>query len=394
MSKNLPLNSYAPKSQMATEEYVRRQNRRIVKAPKKRTTYKTPQRRRVYRRYPHKRSANNAIKLEIPECSAHYIKSLYNPWSTPAGVCIPCDLFPLPSQKVMVKRRFTVTLSSNGCGFCTFSPSITSNLGFGTYTTAGSTGGVNSLFNNGAAWTTSSIAFADLPYTSTDVITNAQIQGRIVAFGARARYIGVEDKRGGSYISLEEQDHQDLYADVNNNTIDLVKAFHNAWVTSPRGDGEWDVSVCYSGPVQPGEIDFVNFSSYPLRPSGNVSTNAIAPFILCFAGTSDMAGQLVDVECCMHVEYIGKKVPGKTVSHADTATYGKVLETTKETAAITSLRPQLQADGWGKFVQKVAQTIPKIIEVVGGAAASVATGNPMPLIMAGAGAVAPLMLGN
>lgn len=381
--RTIPANAYAPKYKMATEEFVRRKPRKR-RAPAKRTyvssgaAYKRPTKKAVTRKYPSSKSGLG-VKLDIPECSMHYIKSLYNPWSVPAGVCIPCDLFPLPSQKVMVKRRFTVTLSSNGCGFAIFAPATANDLGFVTYSAAGSTGGVSSAFNSGASWTTSNAAFSDLPYSSTDIITNLQIQARIVAFGARARYVGIEDKRGGSYIAFEEQDHQDLYADASNNTIDLVKAYHNAYVTSPRGDGQWDVSVCYSGPVQPQEIDFVNYTAYPLRPSGNITSSSVSPMVLCFAGTSDMAGGLVDVEACLHVEYIGRKVPGKTISHADTATYGKVLEVTKEQAAISTLRPETESTGLAHFVAKVAEAIPKVVKVgsaVVSAATAVATGNP------------------
>lgn len=284
----------------------------------------------------------------------------------------------------MVKKRFTVTLSSNGCGFVIMSPSICNDRGFASYSTTGSLGGVTNPFNAGAgSWTLAGAFFTDLPYTAADILTNAQIQGRVVAFGARARYVGIEDKRGGSYIALEEQDHQDLFSDPLSNTIDLVKAYHNAYVTSPRGDGEWDVSVCYSGPVQPSEIDFVNYTAYPLRPSGNVSTSSINPLVLCFAGTSDMAGGLVDIEVAMHVEYIGKKVPGKTVSHADTMTYGKVLETTKEVAAVTTLRPENEASGLSQFFSKVAEAAPKIYQfgqAAFGAATAVATGNPLAAI--------------
>lgn len=320
----------------------------------------------------------------------HYLKSLYNPWAVPAGVCIPCDLFPMPSQKVMVKKRFTVTLSSNGCGWVMMSPSIASDQATATYVTAGSTGGVTSAFNAGGSWTVAEAYFTDLPYTLADIETNKQIQGRVVAFGARARYIGVEDKRGGAYISLEEQDHQDLYADANSNTIDKVKSFANAYVTAPRGDGNWDVAVCYSGPTNPHEIDFVT-TTYPVTPA--VGADA-SPLVLCFAGSSDMAGQIVDIELAMHVEYIGKKVPGKTVSHADSRTYGKVLETTKEQAASSTLRPELAESGFASFVRKVIDIAPKVLSVGMGLASSIASGNPMPLIAAGAGAMGPLMLKN
>lgn len=247
MSKQVTGYKSAPRSIMATEEYVRRTD---YKKPTKR--YKRPAKKAVKRRYNYSRRSNNAIQIDIPECSQHYIKALYDPWNVPAGVCIPCDLFPLPSQKVMVKKRFTVTLSSNGCGFVVFNGSMANDIGCATYSTAGSVGGVDSAFNAGASWTVADALFDTLPYSNADIVTNKTVQARLVAAGIRARYVGIEDKRGGSYISCEEQDHQDLYINTQYNTINKLKGISNTYVTAPQGDGNWDISACYSGPIKPG----------------------------------------------------------------------------------------------------------------------------------------------
>jgi len=379
--QNLPAYTSAPSDVMATEGYVRRTDmvrKKSAAAPAKRA--RQPAKRTVKRKYAYSRRPNGAIQIEIPECSQHYIKSLYNPWNVPAGVCIPCDLFPLPSQKVMVKKRFSVTLSSNGCGWVVLAPNIASDSPTGAYSTAGSTGGMDSAFNAGASWTTTSIYFDTLPYTEADIVTDKTVQGRVVAIGCRARYVGVEDKRGGTYVSIEEQDHQDLYANSIYNTINKIKSMQNAYITSPRGDGEWDIAVCYSGPTAPHEIDFQSDVN-PLGPSVSEATNFLGLF---FGGTSDMAGQLVDVEIAYHVEYVGRKVPGKTVSHADTKTYGKVLETVKEAAAIAPIEPSQLSSGFSTFISKVAESAPKLINFAMGAASTIATGNPLPLLASGA----------
>lgn len=159
---DLPTNPSAPSSVMATQQYVPRMyavNRRRSNRRSYRRNYKAPARRAVRRKYSYKRSPNQGIRLEVPECSQHYIKALYDPWSVPAGVCIPCDLFPLPSQKVKAKVRFTVQLSSNGCAFVNLSPSIANDIASGSYTTIGSTGGTTSVFTAGASWTQAEIFF-------------------------------------------------------------------------------------------------------------------------------------------------------------------------------------------------------------------------------------------
>jgi len=279
----------------------------------------------------------------------------------------------------MVKKRFTVTLSSNGCGWVLVNGSIANDIACGAYSTAGSVGGVDSAFNAGASWTATDILLDTLPYDEADLVTNKTVQGRVVALGLRARYVGVEDKRGGTYISIEEQDHQDLFANSNFNTINKIKSIPNAYISAPQGDGKWDTAACYSGPVSSHEIDFQS-DAFPLGPDVADGANFIG---LMFAGSADMAGQLVDVELCQHIEYVGRKVPGKTPSHADTKTYGKVLETVKESAAIAPIEPSQFSSGFTTFVNKVIEAAPKMISLAAGAASSIATGNPLPLLAAG-----------
>lgn len=375
---------------MATEKSVRRTEAAKAKSYNRKPASRRYAKKVVKRKYNYSRKPNNAIQIDIPECSQHYIRALYDPWTIPAGVCIPCDLFPLPSQKIMVKKRFSVTLSTNGCGWVILSGSLANDIAGGTYTTAGSLGGVDSAFDAGASWTTASITFDTLPYSNADLVTNKLVQGRLVAMGVRARYVGVEDKRGGTYISMEEQDHQDIVANTSFNTINKIKSVPNAYISSPQGDGSWDITCCYSGPVAPHEIEFQS-DAYPCGPEAASGTSFMGVF---FAGTSDMAGQLVDVEVIQHVEYVGRKVPGKTVSHADTKTYGKVLETVKEQAAIQPLEPSALASGFTQFINKVAEAAPKLITLGMGAIQSIASENPLPLLAAGAQMFRPNQAAN
>jgi len=345
-----------------------------------RKAYKKPAKKVVKRKYNYTRQPNNAIQIDIPECSQHYIKSLYDPWQTIAGVCIPCDLFPLPSQKVKVTKRFSLKLSSNGCGWVTLAPSLASDYSAGAYNAnnEGNAGDADSLFNAAGSWGTTPLYFTDLPYTVAELETEKSVQGRVVAAGIRAKYAGTELNRGGSYVALEEQDHQDLYATTNFNSINFVRSFSNAYITSPKSESDWDISVSYSGPINPDEIDF---QGTPAPLGLSTSDNFM---ILCFSGSTAMAGEMIEVEVCQHVEYIGKKAVGKTVSHADTKTYGKVLETTKEQAAVAPIKPSGFAEGFRTFIDKVIQAAPKLINVAMGAGTLLTTGNPLPLLGAGA----------
>jgi len=94
---NIPVQSSS--SVMATEQYVRRKP-----YAKKPYSKKTPKKQR-YMKYavnknyaPHAR-APPKIALKVSDCAMRYMATVCNPFEAEPGACVPCDLFPLPSQK-------------------------------------------------------------------------------------------------------------------------------------------------------------------------------------------------------------------------------------------------------------------------------------------------------
>lgn len=378
-----------PAASAATDPYVRRK----VKYSSRTASYKRKQKKTVKRRYPVRRATpeSKAIQIELPDCSQHYIKALYNPFDVDAGVCIPCDLFPLPSQKCKASIRGTFNLSTTGFGFIAMAPSVANDKYSVWYTTTTSVGGASTAIN--AFTNTVTLPAARLPYTEAQILTNKQVSARVVAAGVRVRYSGKEQDRSGLYSALEEQDHLSLDLET---IYQIQSNYSNTYTSRPSGDGNWDACVCYSGPTAPHMLDFIN-DSYPIcsDPAANYPA-----FIIACQG---QAGDLIEFEYSVHVEYIGKVVEHKTMSHADSKTYGKVLETTKAMAAEQPIKPELAESGFSQFVQKVIDSAPKLVSIANSAfgamqtAGGLLTGNPALAMAGGArmiGGVAPMLLKN
>jgi hypothetical protein len=49
--------------------------------------------------------AKQELAYRVPECVHHFIHAMADPFEAPAGACLPCDLFPLPSAKYKVFAR-------------------------------------------------------------------------------------------------------------------------------------------------------------------------------------------------------------------------------------------------------------------------------------------------
>jgi len=366
----IPQNTNSPMSR-ATQPYAKRYKAKVRAGPYRKKGSAKPKG-PVRRRYNVKR-ADAGLQIQVPECSQHYIKSLFDPWEAMSGVCIPSDLFLLPSQKTKCLVRGTFNIGTGGYGYIGISPTPTNDALSIRVTSSASVGGAATALS--AFTLTGTGIFSKLPYSVADIVTNKQISSRIVACGIRVRYAGKETDRSGLYTALEEQDHSDLFAFTPNQ---LQQDFNNSYTVRPSGDGDWDQAVTYSGPTAPHMLDFVNITAWPIQPTDAV-TQSTPLVILCQGTPSD----LIEFEAVVHVEYIGKKVTAKTVSHADVTSYGKVLETTKEVAAERSLSPSIFQSGFATFVNKMIESAPKLINLGVGLASSLATRNPMPLLMAG-----------
>lgn len=353
----------------ATDPY----KRRYANASKKRTAaYRAPAKARKSTTprasYARKSAMSKRLQVTIPECSIHYIDAIFDPFDTPCGVCIPCDLFPLPSQKVKTTFRGVGNLGTTGYGFVVVNPATVNDIAGVITTTSTSVGGATTALN--AFTNTGNGLFTQLPYTAANLVGNT-LQTRVVAVGMRVRYSGTEMGRSGLYVACEEQD----LGTLNTSTYNQIKDIPNAYTTRPAGDGTWDSVVCYSGPITPGTLEFVK-SANPLATAG------VYPFAIVMQG---VAGDPFEIEIVEHIEYIGTMVQGKTMSHADPTTYGKILETSKSVSAVKTITPDEGPSAFQKFVNSVVQAAPKLINFGVGIATSLATENPLPALAAGAG---------
>jgi len=367
--------SYKPTKNRATQPYIKKRAQRKYAKPKR------PYRKAVVgtnrRTYRYTKKSNQAIQIDIPACSKHYIKALFDPFTTDAGVCIPTGNFPIPSQKVKATIKGSFILGTTGYGFIALYPSLANDT-VATYETGvTSVGGANtaaSSFTN-----LSNSLFTRLPYTQADIETNKTVSGRVVAAGIRVRYAGREDARSGIWLGVEDQDHADLSLALTYNQ--LQQFYPNSESARPSGDDKWDMAVCYSGPTAPHMIEFVNVC-YPIQPTEQTTVNPPSPIVIYCQG---LAGDPIEFEASIHCEYIGRSVESKTPSHADDGTYGKVLQTAKGIAAEQPVKPSLLSGAWDSFVGKVSEAAPKLIELGTGIARMALMDDPSGLISTGAG---------
>jgi len=315
------------------------------------------------------------LSYKIPECAEHYLSALVNPYDTPAGVCIPSDLFPLPSSKVKAFCRGRMNLGTSGIGFVTCRAAIVNDQAAVSHTTSaslGTTATVASAFTNVATqWVTM------LPYSEAAVI-NSRVAGRVVSYGLRLKYIGPLMSRNGVATSYEDPDHisaeRFTYDELNGNPYSTIRRI---------GSDDWDAEVNYSGPTHPSDVEFVSDGS-PLNPA---SYDKLAIIMV-----SGVAGDVYEYEYYTHIEYIGTQVVNKTKSHADGVTFGKALEAVKAQSAEGSITRDTGPSVWEKFKSFVFNNIPQIVQIGAGIARIAArdVGGGGSMILSGVGG----MIGN
>lgn len=280
-----------------------------------------------------------ALQWKVPDCAMHYMTALVNPFDAPTGACLPAELFPLPSGKFKVFVRFKFNLGTAGIGFCSATPSFTSDGSCITATTSSSVLASSALFNT--ATNMNNVTCSQNQYT------NAQSAGavsfRSVAYGLRIKYIGQLMTRNGISISMEDEDHRDVRGLYSFDTLSAAAYSH----AERTGEAEWDNAVCCSGPTNPNEFDFLNASS-----------SATWPLLIAISG---VAGDLYEGEFFHHYEAIGNVVTNKTRSHSDPEMTGKVLESTKSVVEQHPLSPKDGPSVFTRFIEGVKSSIPTIV---------------------------------
>jgi len=287
------------------------------------------------------------MAYKVPHCVEHYLPAMVNPFDTVAGACIPCDLFPLPSRKIKVFCRTTMTLGTSGVGYTCWKPTGANDAWGVTCTSASSVGTKTAALSTFTNTVTTNISM--IPYNTAQIVSS-NVAHRLVSGGIRIKYIGKLADRNGMCLSYEDPDS----VSCDGQTWDYLGS--NPYTTSHRVlEQDWDAAVCYSGPTEPSDLEFTNDSAYP---RGNKSM-----FVIMASG---VAGDEYSVECYQHLEYIGSAVVGKNKSHADPAAYAKVAEIVKGATEDRSLEPSMLSKIWNGFKDAMSDTLPGLIQIGGG----------------------------
>jgi len=347
---------------MATETYVRR--------TRKTTRKRAPARRAPAKKAPARSSAYKApvprapsrVAMKVSDCSMRYMAALCDPFRAEPGACVPCDLFPLPSQKIRAFTRGSFACGTTGCGFILAAPTSANNAPCLAFTQAASVFTTGTTVDSGIAGGATQL-LAGLPYTVAQVSPSGGVQARVVSFGLRIRYSGAEGTRSGTIVAYEDQDHNGLGTPgglaTNYNSIQLNSS---AMVSRPSGDGSWDATVCSSGPCTPVELEFTAPGAYP--GSVTQTINAAGYLLIMVNGG---IGDRYDFECFEHIEYIGTNVASKSPSNADTDQYGKIIQSSKEIANVKPLTPESGPGLFDRFSKKVSESLPQIVNIGVGA---------------------------
>jgi hypothetical protein len=286
--------------------------------------------------------AKDLMVYKVPECAEHYFNALCDPFNVPTGVCIPADLFPIPSQKCRTFVRGTFNLGTTGFGYIAFNPALANDVACTASTTSASIGNTGTTFS--AYTATNAVNMTQLPYTAAQLAAGT-VKGRIAAFGIRVKYIGKLMDSNGICVSFEDPDHRDVLTNYNYSTLNA-----NPYTTVDRvyTGNHWDKAVCYSGPTTISDYEF-----------SAVNQPLLTTFMI--VAISGVAGDLYEFEIYQHTEYLGQIVVGKSFSHADPTSFGKVLETVKAATINKPLEPVFAPTLWERFKQKLSDSLPHLI---------------------------------
>lgn len=279
---------------------------------------------------------------KVPHCAEHYFDSLINPFDTEAGVCLPCDLFPLPSQKVKQFLRGTFSLGTTGNGWLVFGCPTASNAALARFTTSTSVGTTDTILNSYTNQQTA--VFSSLPYT-VDQLNSKKVQSRVVAYGCRIKYIGTLMNQQGIIFPVEDPDHIDL-RDFTPATISGLQYTHPSRVGNTK---DWDAAVCYSGPAHPVNLEYMDEQS-------QIDLDRLFMGFVVAGG----AGDKYEFEIVAHIEYIGTGAAGRTPSHADAHAFGKTMEIVKGATASQPLQPSMTRPLWERFKTALVDGLPKL----------------------------------
>jgi hypothetical protein len=282
------------------------------------------------------------LAYRVPECVDHFMAALVDPFNSEPGACLPAGNFPLPSAKSKVFVRSRMSLGTSGIGWVALTPTSTNDSSFMQSTTGSSVGTSGTVFS--AFTNLQNLYCTQNQFTAAELVGGG-VQARIVAAGIRVKYVGPLTSRSGTVTVFEDPDHQESRTFSYN-----LLSSHPQSERFRVGDAVWDGEVVLSGPCTPHELEFRQ-EQYPI---GNV-----APILIAVSG---VAGDLYDIEGCVHYEQIGTPIQNKTKSHAEPSFFAKAIEAAKSITNSGVLAPPKSKTLWQRFKDGVSEMLPQIIQ--------------------------------
>lgn len=279
----------------------------------------TPAKKKKNKRNRRKSLPNTPIipQMRFPRCTMMYYDAIADPFSPKSfGACVPMANF-RPTQKAHCKQLITVTIGSEGYGFCLFAPCVSNDNPNVWYTEAGYAGNGST----GALTNDVGVTFAQalsLPYKQSQLTlpsgaaSTADAQGRVVSYGFRYRYTGTEIHRSGTALVFVDPTHQT----VEKQSWDSISNRVETCVRSPNANHSENTCSIYA--ISMDELSFPtayttltadqrnNIACYPY--SRAVGCTNYAAFGAPVGGIwfTGYIGETYLVEVITHVEYVGR----------------------------------------------------------------------------------------
>lgn len=324
-----------------------------------RKQYKKPAKKRAKKAVSKRYAARGMVKaqnlkrqyIKVEDCTSMYLMSLLDPTSEESrGACIPHG-YPMPSQKVRIVNRGSFNLGTTGDGFIVLRPIIVNDQASLLFTGSASVGNAGTALGSFTNLGTDN--FSKLPFTTAQLITNAEAAGRVVSACLRVRYAGTESSRAGIISTCEHPDHNNLQGLSSNE----INQFESSYRERPSGDGQW-AQVNWSGPCQPQEAEYLSTANV-----SNLLASGTSVMSICINGGAASASY--EYEAWINVEYIGRITQGRTTNKCDEQGYGNVLECIKTVAGTKALNPDAAPSVLNRFGNAVIDNMPQILGYVG-----------------------------
>lgn len=225
-------------------------------------------------------------------CGKGYLEALADPFRAPAGVCLPADVLPLPTQHVKCVSRGTFTAGNDGNLVIAVYP-VPANNAVVMNLSAVATAIIDSTTITNALVGPRPFYMSQLPFEIANISAGGAlgtVQYRTCGFGFRFWWIGDQNNCAGMVSMIEEPSHGALGA------LQVAELQQSAnTCTAPMIPGE-SYGVYWSGPKVSSELAF------------GVSTTP-NNFMTCVVRNGFINAQY-GYEIVHHLEYVG---PGAMV---------------------------------------------------------------------------------